>query len=146
MLSTARKCLTIVLALAAAAIAVTPAAANAATPEHYVPCEKWLEIKPHRCTFEPYANAAHYQQAPITNIHWRSWGGRHAVARGTYVYNMGYRAPIRFQLYWPVRDGEGDLVYTRLRGVLGRGSYLDDHGKRVREPAGPHHPFRMRLG
>ena len=96
--------------------------------------------------FEPHENAAHYQQAPIKNIHWRSWGGRRAVGRGTFVYNMAYRAPIRFQLYRPIRDDEGDFIYTRLRGVTGRGSYLDDDGKRVREPARPPRHFRMRLG
>jgi hypothetical protein len=143
-----RKWPTIVIALAVAAVVIAPAKADAATPKYYVACqwhETWLVIKPHRCFFEPYENASHAEQAPIKNIHWRSWGGRHAVGRGMYFYNSGYHAPVRFRLYRPVRDYEGDFIYTRLRGVIGRGCTAPIDGKRWCDPVGRQHHFRMRV-
>jgi hypothetical protein len=95
--------------------------------------------------FEPYEGAAHYQQVPIKNIHWRSWGGREAVGRGTYFYNSGYHAPVRFRLYRPVRDHEGDYIYTRIRGVIGRGCTAPIDGRRWCDLPGRQQHFRSRI-
>ena len=141
----ARKWRAIVIALAIAGVVVAPAKAEAATPNHYVACGEWLVIKPHKCFFAPTADAAHYQQVPIKNIHWRSWGGLEAVGKGTYFYNSGYHAPVRFRLYRPVRDYEGDYIYTRIRGVIGRGCTAPIGGERWCDPPGRQHYFRSRI-
>jgi hypothetical protein len=130
------------------AVSEAAEASTAPTPQHYVACEwneYWLVIKPHRCFFEPYEGAAHYQQVPIKNIHWRSWGGREAVGRGTYFYNSGYHAPVRFRLYRPVRDHEGDYIYTRIRGVIGRGCTAPIDGRRWCDLPGRQQHFRSRI-
>jgi hypothetical protein len=76
-------------------------------------------VKPRRCFFN--GDEAHARQVPLRKMRWRSWGGRTACGRGEFFYNMGYRAPARFCLYRPV-DSYGDgYVYTRIRGVVGRG-------------------------
>jgi hypothetical protein len=55
-----------------------------------------LKIKPRNYTL---GGKYSYQQAPVWNIRWRSWGGRSAYGRGTLVGNMGFRARVRFKLY-----------------------------------------------
>jgi hypothetical protein len=76
-------------------------------------------VKPRRCFFN--GDEAHARQVPLRKMRWRSWGGRTACGRGEFFYNMGYRAPARFCLYQPVDNDGGVYVYTRIRGVIGRG-------------------------
>lgn len=90
-------------------------------------------VKPRRCFFN--GDEAHARQVPLRKMRWRSWGGRTACGRGEFFYNMGYRAPARFCLYRPVDKLRGGYFYTRIRGVVGRGSapgYGCRLGKRTR--------------
>ena len=50
---------------------------------------------------------AHYLTTPIQRMTWRTWGGRTACGRGVYVYNMGYRAPVRLCLFGKMRLAGG---------------------------------------
>jgi hypothetical protein len=79
------------VALIVGALLVVPATADA-FQSHYVACE-WgasytLMAKPRACFFTPYSGAAHYQQTPIRNIHWRSWGGREARRPGDVLLQL----------------------------------------------------------
>lgn len=76
-------------------------------------------VKPRRCAFN--GDEVHARQVPVRKMRWRSWGGRTACGRGEFVANQGYRAPARFCLYRPVDNYRGVYVYTRIRGVVGRG-------------------------
>ena len=90
-------------------------------------------VKPRLCMFN--GDEAHARQVPLWKMRWRSWGGRTACGRGEFFYNMGYRAPARFCLYRPVANYGGVYVYTRIRGVVGRGCAPDygcGLGKRTR--------------
>ena len=123
---------------------LVPATADAQSP-HYVACQ-WgsssytLKAKPRACWFAPYANAPHAAAVPIKNIHWRSWGGREAVGRGTFRANSGYHAPVRFRLYRPRLWEDGIYTYTRLRGVTDPGCSFY-----VCDPVDTHHRFRIRV-
>jgi hypothetical protein len=115
---------------------VAPGVAEANTGA-YVPCwnsygGKWslkLKVKPRTCAFN--GDEAHAWQTPIANMRWRSWGGRTACGRGVFVYNMGYRARVRFCLYRRLDWADG-YVYDRIRGRFGtRWCALDINGKRI---------------
>ena len=84
-----------------------------------MPCGTWngwqVKFKPRNCTLK--SGQYGYQQAPIRNIHWRSWGGASAYGRGTLIGNMGFRAPVRFKLYRSRYYEFGSYVYTRARGT-----------------------------
>ena len=121
------------------------AQADTATPKYYVSCGTWYMTEPHRCDFAKVEQAAHHQMTPIMKMRWRSWGGATAHARGTFFYNSGYRAPARITLYRPIQDDEGDFIYTRIKGVLGRGCTAVIDGKRWCDPVGHKNRFRSRL-
>ena len=94
-------------------------------------------VKPGACMFN--GGEAHYLTTPIQRMTWRSWGGPTACGRGVYVYNMGYRASVRFCLYGKMQLAGDMYVYTKIRGRFGtRQSFLDVDGSRVysnRKPA-----------
>ena len=76
----------------------------------------WLPLKkPARCDFN--GDEAHALQTNLRKMRWRTWGGPLACGRGTYAYNGGYRASVRFCAYKRVRDGNA-WFYTRIRGTV----------------------------
>jgi hypothetical protein len=110
---------TIALAVAAVAL-VAPAEAVAKQDGVFCRAQDWSDglrykVKPRNCTLS--SGEYGYQQAPIRDIRWRSWGGRSAYGRGTLLGNMGFRAPVRFKLYRPVHFEFGFYVYTKARGT-----------------------------
>jgi hypothetical protein len=132
------------LALATTIGVAAPAAASASN--HYIGCDDNYRIAPRQCMFVPYENASHAESTPIKSMHWHSWGGARAYGRGTYVYNSGYRAPVHFRAYRRTLDDEGDFIYTRLRGVIGRGCWDDtERGGRRCDPPGTKHRFATRV-
>ena len=87
-------------------------------------------IKPGACMFN--GGEAHYATTPIRWMTWRTWGGGTACGRGVYIYNMGYRARVKFCLYGRTRYYGDTYVYTKIRGRFGtRESSLDVGGNRV---------------
>ena len=111
-----------------------PGAAQAATTT--APCwgkdaEMHLRVKPKWCAFN--GDEAHAWQTPLRKMQWRSWRSSIACGRGEFFYNMGYHAPARFCLYRPRTMVTGDTVFTRIRGVIGRGCWFggcDPAGKK----------------
>jgi hypothetical protein len=75
-----------------------------------------LEVKPKKCFFNGGEDHAH--QTPIRNMHWSTWGGPVARGRGTYFYNMGYKAPVTFRLERRRAWEDGVLNYTRIVGTI----------------------------
>lgn len=61
------------------------------------------------------------------------------VGRGTYFYNSGYHAPVRFRLYRPRLWEEGVYAYTRIRGVLYPGCTAVIDGQRYCDPPSRRH-------
>jgi hypothetical protein len=109
-----KKAVAIITALVALA-GVSTASANV----YGVPCRDssgnvTLNIKPRNCVL---GGDLSYQQAPIGNLRWRSWGGRSAYGKGTLRGNMGFRAPVRFKLYRLDRFEEDFYIYRRARGT-----------------------------
>jgi hypothetical protein len=98
---------------------IVPAEASARSD--YVWCRKesnWAQLvvkfQPRGCIL---GGQYHYQQFPLKNIRWRSWGGASAYGTGTFYYNMGFRARTRFKVY-RARHFEFDAwTYTRASGV-----------------------------
>jgi hypothetical protein len=99
-------------------LALVPVSAEASV--YGVPCRDSatnrvvLRVKPRNCTL---GGQFGYQQAPIRKIRWRSWGGRSSYGRGVLIVNMGFRAPVRFRLYWLDHHEEDFFVYRRARGT-----------------------------
>jgi hypothetical protein len=109
-----KKPITIMTALVALA-----GASSASANVYGVPCrdafgDVTFKIKPRNCVL---GGGPSYQQAPISNIRWRSWGGRSAYGKGTLRGNMGFRAPVRFKLYRLDHWEEDFYIYRRAKGT-----------------------------
>jgi hypothetical protein len=138
----------------AGAVLVVPAASASANGWTYAPCwwtyggsyQMGLEKKPRACMWNGSNSHSHAQMVPIKNMRWRSFGGPTACGHGTFFYNSGYRAPVRFCLYRRKPGYEqGVLLYTRIRGVIGRGCTAVVDGERWCDPPGRQHHFRSRI-
>ena len=133
---------------AVALVTALPATASAQTPhtpKYYVSCGAWYVNTPHRCDFASVRQASSYQMVPMSNLRWRSWGGYTAHARGTFHANSGYHAKGSITLYRPVRDDEGDFIYTRIKGTIGRGCEAFYDGHRWCDPVGHKHHFHSKV-
>ena len=128
--------LTKVIILAGVALLAVPAVSQAAE-RTVVPCWggydgewDWRErIKPARCSFN--GGEAHAAQTPLMNMRFRSWGGETACGRGTFFYNQGYRAKVRFCLIDREHYYGNTWSYDHIRVRFGtRSSYIGLNGKR----------------
>ena len=55
------------------------------------------------------------------------------------------RKAVRITLYRPVRDDEGDFIYTRIKGTIGRGCEAFYDGHRWCDPVGHKHHFHSKV-
>ena len=121
-----------------AALALTGGVAEAQAAERtVVPCWAGYDgewdmrdrIKPGACMFN--GGEAHAFTTPLRWMSYRTWGGQTACGRGVFVYNMGYRARVRFCLYGRERSYGDTYVYTKVRGRFGtRHSSIGVDGRR----------------
>ena len=128
--------LTKVIILAGVALLAVPAVSQAAE-RTVVPCwagygGEWdvrERVEPRNCWFN--GGASHAESTPLKGMRYRSWGGPTACGRATYVYNQGYRAPVKFCLYARRHYYENTWDYNRIRvRFLGRESWIEN-GRRV---------------
>ena len=108
----------VLIAVLATVLVVGATSAMATARDYAVPCrdssnDVVFRTKPRTCTL---GGRFGYQQATITRISWRSWGGRSAYGRGILRDNMGFRAPVRFKIYRP-DHWEEQYIYRRARGT-----------------------------
>lgn len=109
----------LVIAAVSTALLTGATTATATARDYGVPCrdssnDVVFRTKPRNCTL---GGRFGYQQATITRIRWRSWGGSSAYGRGILGDNMGFRARVRFKIYRPDRYEEQFYIYRRARGI-----------------------------
>ena len=132
---TFRVCAVALTAAAAGAVGVASVGAAASKPS--VLCwnksypgpfnerDAGVRAKPKKCLFFEQGGTASYQAAGVISMNWKSWGGKRSRGEGIRTGNMGFREPARVVLSKPVRNCEGDVVYSKVKvkGESGSGGF-----------------------
>jgi hypothetical protein len=72
-----------------------------------------VRVKPKRCSLIKQGGFSTADTAYLLSMNWKSWGHAGAKGGGTLAGNMGFRAPINVRLKKPVRNCEGEFVFSK---------------------------------